>query len=184
MALFFEVSAVVRTRRADMGLTQAALARLCGLSRATINQVEAASIKDLSLTRVSRLLGVLGLSMTVSAPRVRSAVDVNARSAGRSAVRAGAAGIKLPALDLAARTASVSYRRTVSAKQLREALLGGKLPRWFEPHLGTLLDEAPVTLLAAVVEQLHQEGHVDRTQIWKRMRVLAHEHQSLRDLWQ
>lgn len=45
MSPLAELSTVVRTRRADMGLTQAALARLSGLSRATVNQLEAASLQ-------------------------------------------------------------------------------------------------------------------------------------------
>ena len=128
---------------------------------------------------------MLGLSMTVSPPRAKdigySTVRTAAHTMTGAAVRAGS---KLPALDLAAGTASVSYRRVVSADQLRQALLGGTISRPFEPHLGTLLDEAPVALLASVVEQLHREEGVDRTQVWKRMRELARARQSLRDLWQ
>ena len=185
MSPLLEVSAAVRTRRADMGLTQTALARLCGLSRATVNQVETAAIKDLSLMRVGRLLGVLGLSMTVSPPRPRnlgySGVRTAARAVTGAAVRAAS---KMPALEMAARTASVSYRRVISADQLRQALLGGKISRPIEPHLGTLLDEAPVALLASVVEQLHREDGADRSPVWKRLRELAQTRQSLRDLRQ
>lgn len=181
MLPLLEVSAAVRTRRADMGLTQTALARLCGLSRATINQVERAAIKDLSLTRVGRLLGALGLAMMVSPPRTREPGHTNARTADRGAPGAGE---RMPALELAASTASVSYRKVIKANVLRQTLLGAKISRPFEPHLGTLLDEAPVALLASVVEQLHREEGVDRTRIWKRMRELAQTRQSLRDLWQ
>jgi len=47
----------------------------------------------------------------------------------------------------------------------------------------TLLEEAPVSLLAAVVEELHEELGVDRTQVWKKMRTLAHQFKSSRELW-
>lgn len=162
MSTLAELSTVVRTRRTDMGLTQAALARLSGLSRATVNQLEAASLQDLSLVRVSRPLGVLGLSVTVSAQRP---------SAG-----------KTPALELAARSASVSYRQPPTAGILRAALLQGQVPPTFQPHVATLQDEATPALLAAVVEQLHAQEGVPRAQVWARMRELARGFKSARDL--
>lgn len=162
MSTLAELSTVVRTRRADMGLTQAALARLSGLSRATVNQLEAASLQDLSLQRVSRLLGVLGLSVTV-APQPTVG--------------------KTPALELAARSASVSYRQPLTAAALRAALLQGRVPPAFQPHLATLLDEATPALLAAVVEQLHAQEGVPRAEVWARMRELARDFKSARGLW-
>ena len=53
MSAITEFSSAVRTRRADMGLTQTALAGLSGLSRATINQLENGTLQDLSLKRVA-----------------------------------------------------------------------------------------------------------------------------------
>jgi transcriptional regulator with XRE-family HTH domain len=162
MSTLAELSTVVRTRRADMGLTQAALARLSGLSRATVNQLEGSSLQDLSLVRVSRLLGVLGLSVTV---------------APQPAVG------KTPALELAARSASVSYRQPLTASVLRAALLQGRVPAAFQPHVATLLDEATPALLAAVVEQLHAQEGVPRAEVWARMRELARGSKSARGLW-
>lgn len=168
MSAIQELGSSVRTRRSDMGLTQTTLAKLSGLSRATVNQVENGTINDLSLTRASRLLGVLGLSMTVTTPRPRHLNNRDAKSS---------------ALDLAARTAGVSYRVAMSADQLRDSLSTGVVPPEFMPHVHTLLEEAPVSLLAAVVEELHEELGVDRTQVWKRMRTLAHQFKSSRELW-
>lgn len=162
MSTLAELSTVVRTRRADMGLTQAALARLSGLSRATVNQLEAASLQDLSLVRVGRLLGVLGLSVMV-APQPTVG--------------------KTPALELAARSASVSYRQPLTAGVLRAALLQGRVPAAFQPHVATLLDEATPALLAAVVEQLHVHEGVPRAEVWARMRELARGFKSVRGLW-
>lgn len=90
---------------------------------------------------------------------------------------------KVPGLDLAARTASVSYHCIMGADQLRQALLGEDIPPVFAPHLGTLLDEATASLLTSVVEQIHREAGVDRSAVWKRMRELAQLRQSLCDLW-
>ena len=48
-----ESGAAVRVRRMDMGLTQTALARIGGLSRATINQLEAGAVKNLSVNKLA-----------------------------------------------------------------------------------------------------------------------------------
>ena len=170
MSPLFELSTAVRTRRSDMGLTQLTLAMLSGLSRATVNQLEKGTIKDLSLTRAARLLDVLGLSMAIAPPRPRPA----SRDRDKE---------KSTALDLAARTASVSYQASISASQLREALTSGALAPAYQPHVYALLDEAPVSLLAAVAEQLHRDVGVERAQVWKRMRALAHQLKSSREIW-
>ncbi|MFZ4287522.1 helix-turn-helix domain-containing protein [Variovorax sp. HJSM1_2] len=68
-----ELSQAVRTRRLDVGWSQATLARMSGLSRTTINQVERGTMKDLSISRINALLTSLGLSLKISPahPRVR-----------------------------------------------------------------------------------------------------------------
>ena len=170
MSPIFELSTSVRTRRSDMGLTQLTLAMLSGLSRATVNQLEKGTIKDLSLTRAARLLDVLGLSMAIAPLRPRPA----SRDRDKE---------KSTALDLAARTASVSYRASISAAQLREALTSGALAPAYQPHVYALLDEAPVSLLASVAEQLHRDAGVERAHVWKQMRVLAHQLKSSRAIW-
>lgn len=168
MSAILELSAAVRTRRSDMGLTQTALAKLSGLSRATVNQVENGTIHDLSLTRAAKLLGNLGLSLAVTAPRRKSHSQTTP---------------KRSALEIAARTASVSYRVSVTADQLREVFTTDCLSTDLMPHVYTLLEEAPVSLLASVVEELHLEKGVERTQFWKKMRELARRLKSSRELW-
>src|SRR5262245_32045264 len=113
-----ELGIAVRTRRSDMGLTQMALATLSGLSRATVNQVETGTINDLSLTRAARLLEALGLSMAIATPRP-------------GPQNRGLPKQKSDALDIAARTASVSFRTPVNAADLREALRTGTLASAF-----------------------------------------------------
>jgi len=168
MSTIQELGSSVRTRRSDMGLTQTTLAKLSGLSRATVNQVENGTINDLSLTRASKLLEVLGLFITVAAPRPGQFISRDSTSS---------------ALELAARTASVSYRMSIDADQLRESLTTGVVPRQFMPHVHTLLEEAPASLLARVVEELHEGLGLDRTQGWKKMRTLAQQFKSSRELW-
>jgi hypothetical protein len=47
-----------------------------------------------------------------------------------------------------------------------------------------LLDDAPASLLAAVVETLHSEKGVPRVEVWSSIRRLAKQVKSRRDLWQ
>lgn len=169
MTPILELGFAVRTRRSDMGLTQSSVAALSGLSRATVNQLEKGTVKDLSLTRAARLLDVLGLSMSIASPRTSRQTDRLK---------------KRPALEIAARTASVSYKVPVGAQQLRDALMAGTLSADISPHVYALLDEAPVSLLASIVEQLHEEGGIERAKVWKQMRDLAHQLKSSREIWQ
>ena len=165
-----ELSQTVRQRRTDMALTQTALAQLSGLSRATINQIENGSIRDLSLARTARLLGVVGLTVHVSPAR-----SAEHPSAPRRHQRG--------ALELAAQTASVSFRQPLQPGQLREALCTGVLEPDFVPQVFALLDEAPVALLARVVEELHAAQGLARAKIWATMRQLARQLKSGRALW-
>ncbi|WP_440534505.1 helix-turn-helix domain-containing protein [Variovorax sp. YR566] len=140
-----------------MGLTQDLLARISGLSRSTVNAVERQSISNLSIAKAVALLESIGLSMNVTVNR--SAMSPFRKSAPLSR----------SALERAAATASVSFEHAMNAKQLEVALLTG---------------EAPVSLLAKVVDQIHIEKAMPRAQVWNQMRNLAHELQCYRLLWQ
>ena len=170
MSSLTDLATSVRARRADMGLSQATLARLTGLSRATVNQVENGSLNDLSLTRTERLLDVLGLSLRIEAARAR-----------RSAHEAIA---KPNAVDIAARTASTSYTRALRPDTLRRIVLDEAIPEGFEPHLRSLLDEAPMSLLGQFVEQVHAESGRERAGLWAALRRLARSLQCGRPFWQ
>jgi transcriptional regulator with XRE-family HTH domain len=169
MATILELSKAVHVRRSEIGLTQSDLAKLSGLSRQTINQVENGTVKDLSLNRAEKLAGVLGLSLHVEQPHAKQSVRSGAR---------------ISPLARAAHTASVSYRNTLAPAQLRRMLVDGNASPGYAPHLHALLDEAPVSLLASLVEQLHQESAIDRETLWKNFRSLARGLKSKRDLWQ
>jgi transcriptional regulator with XRE-family HTH domain len=164
-----ELSTAVKTRRSEIGLSQTALARLAGLSRATVNQIENGSFKDLSLHRAARLLNTLGLSLTVSPAHPKR---------GNTGVRPASP------LDIAARSASVSYRSVMRGSQLKAILSTGKIPTRLEPHMNVLLEEASVRMLASVVEQIHVEDDVPRTELWTRLRALAEQLGCVRDLWE
>ena len=88
MTTLHELGNAVHARRSEMGLTQARLAALSGLTRQTVNQVENGTVVDLSLNRASRLAEVLGLSLAVRDPRMQEADKPGARSFLQKALRA------------------------------------------------------------------------------------------------
>lgn len=164
---FSEISSAVRTRRSDMGLTQARLADLCGLSTATVELLESGAIGELNWAHAVRLLSAIGLSVHVSNPR-----PTKRQWEGR-----------IPALDVAARSASTSYKEILPVEDLRTALLTATYPKNFLPHVRTYLDEAHISQIADVVEQLHFETKVDRVELWKRMRSMARVAGTAREIW-
>jgi transcriptional regulator with XRE-family HTH domain len=164
MNALLELGCAVRERRQDMGMTQATLARLSGLSRATVNQLENATAKELGIARAQRVMAVVGLSVVVT----------GARNSARSAT---------PALLKAARAASVSYREVMGAETLAAALGGDAVPVAFMPHVRSLLEEASVALLAEVVEDLHARRGTPHADVWRRMRQLAQEFMVSREIW-
>jgi len=155
-----EIGLLVRQRREELGLSQARLARLAGLSRATINQLETGAIVDLGVSKLAQLLDLLGLSLRAEHP---------------TGPRRG--------LEAICRTASVSYRQSLTPQQLSKALASGELPPEWLPHVSTMLDEAPAKFIVAAVEEAaHARGVPART-VWQHVLRWAHELGSPRSAW-
>jgi transcriptional regulator with XRE-family HTH domain len=154
-----ELSQAVRARRSDMGLTQTELARLSGLSRATVNQVENGTLKDLSLTRTAKLLTTLGLSITISPARPKRLPSVRKPS--------------MPALTQASQSASVSYSQSLPPEILEEALASCVVPPDYAPHLNAFLEDTSTALLANVVEEVHAKRGIERQVLWSALKGLA-----------
>jgi len=100
-------------------------------------------------------------------------------SCRKQAARAPAAS----ALSLAAQMANVSFRNGISAEQLQDVICHTSVPMHLMPQVYTFLEEAPVSLLARVVEELHSDCAIERWQIWQNMRDLARSLKSSRALW-
>ena len=110
---FSAIGLAVHIRRSDMGLTQERVAELCGLSPSLVEKLENGSIGELDWAHAVRLLSVLGLSVHVSNPRSTR----RQREEGT------------PSLEVAARSASTSYKGIISAEELRIALLTTTYPK-------------------------------------------------------
>lgn len=155
-----DIGHLVQARREALGLSQARLARLGGLSRATINQLENGSLVDLGAAKLMALLNLLGMDLAaqIRAPRVR-------------------------ALALLSQTASVSYKTALVPEALARALVDGALPAALVPQVATLLDEAPLSLIVASVEEVAARTHTPPKTMWKHLTAWAHELQSPRAAW-
>jgi transcriptional regulator with XRE-family HTH domain len=157
----------VLLRRQALGLTQGALARLSGLSRATVNALERGSLGDLSVGRLDRLLQIVGLRLQWATPPAAL----------------GTVAAQRRALQTAAQTASVSYRQPLPARTLAAALASGELPTEFIAHMATLLDEAPLPIVVAAVEAAALQADVPAARVWKHIGAWAGALQSPRKEW-
>lgn len=155
-----EIGRMVRQRREDLGLSQARLARIAGLSRATINQLETGTIVDLGVSKLAHLLDLLGLSLRAE----------QQTSKGRG-------------LRTISQTSSVSYKRSLTPKLLAAALASGELPAQWMPHVSTMLDEAPAKFIVSAVEEAASSQGVSAKVVWQHLLRWAHELKSPRSAW-
>lgn len=142
----------VKSRRKAIGLTQEHLGRLAGLSRETVQRLEAGTLNDLGFQRVSQLLSVIGLDFET--------LSIESRR-------------KKKGLWMAARSASVSYKGDLSPSMLETTLATGLVPHGFEAHIGHLLDETPVEVVVMAVEEAAEHEAVSPSSIWAQVAQLA-----------
>ena len=155
-----DIGLLIQARREALGLSQVRLARLSGLSRATINQLENGSLVDLGTHRLLGLLQLLGMDLTAQTRKPSS-----------------------QALTLLSQTASVSYKTPLMPDALAQALVSGDLPDALLPQVSTLLDEAPLPLIVSGLEEVAQRTHTPPKALWKNLTNWAQALQSPRAAW-
>lgn len=164
----YELAQTARTRRLEIGLSIDAVAGLAGVPLAVVDQIESAGGGEVRVLDVAAVLGVLGLSLKL--PRPHPPINRSGKS-------------EMSPLAIAARTASTSYRHKATPEAVKAALASGSVDEAFGVHVATLLDEAPVSLLAEAVEQVHAEVGISRELIWGNMRRIAGQLRVRRPLW-
>ena len=119
-----------------------------------------ATIKDLGAAKLLVMLDLLGLQL-------------------------GATSQKRPrnALQLVSQSASVSYKNSLAPSALAGALVDGHLPPGITPQVATLLDEAPLPLIVATVEEVAAASQCPAKTLWKHMFQWAHDLHSPRPVW-
>ena len=154
------VGQTIKARRQALGMSQERLAKLCGLSRATINQLECGALHDLGASKLFHILGLLGIG-----------IDLHPKTG------------QTHALTLVSQTASVSYNTTLQPDTLGQALLSGQYPPSMTPHFATLLDETPLSLIVGAVQEVAQNNPQTAKQVWKHLCKWAREFGSPRQVW-
>lgn len=155
-----DIGQLVHTRRIALGLSQAQLAAMSGLSRATINQLEGGSLVDLGAAKLIALLDLVGINL-----------DAGARKGHQGA------------LQSVNQSASVSYKTLLNPAALAAALVDGALPKQLTPHIATLLDEAPMSLIVAAVEEVATASSMSPKLLWKHVFNWAKALHSPRGAW-
>ncbi len=155
-----DIGQLVHARRLALGLSQAQLATMGGLSRATVNQLENGSLVDLGAAKLIGLLDLVGINL-----------DAGTRKGHKHA------------LQSVSQSASVSYKTMLEPAELAAALVGGELPKGITPHISTMLDEAPLSLIVAAVEEVASSSSMAPKLLWKHLFHWARDLQSPRRVW-
>lgn len=154
-----EIGFAIRQARLARHLTQAELAHAAGLTRTTLNQLENGVVRDLGVRKLQAVLDELKLTLSVQSALAGRGPDP---------------------FKLACKTASVSYRNELTVDELIRGLLSGKVPAGRRRHFRTLLDEAPTSLLQALIRETglwSKPGKVE-----KNLMRIAHDVGALRDI--
>lgn len=155
-----EIGLKVSDRRIALGLSQDRLAKLCSLSRPTIHHLEAGTLNDLGAAKLFALVSLLGLNVTIQEHEN-----------------------KQDALEMASKTASVSYKSNLKSTDLSHALAYGDVPDNIYPHIASFLDEAPLDLIIAAVEEAAHLNQVSPKAIWVNIYTWVSEMNSPRRAW-
>lgn len=155
-----EIGQLVQARRLALGLSQARLASMSGLSRATINQLETGSLVDLGAAKLIALLDLVGINL-----------DAGTRKGHKHA------------LQSVSQSASVSYKTLLDPDALAAAMVDGAIPERLTPHIATLLDEVPLSLIVAAVEEVALSSSKSPKLLWKHLFHWAKDLQSPRGVW-
>jgi transcriptional regulator with XRE-family HTH domain len=155
-----DIGQLVHARRTALGLSQAQLAAMSGLSRATVNQLEGGSLVELGAAKLITLLDLVGLRL-----------DAGTRKCLKHA------------LQSVSSSASVSYKTVLDPAVLAAALVDGALPEGMTPHIATLLDEAPLSLIVAAVEEVARTSGTPPKLLWRHVFHWARDLHSPRGVW-
>lgn len=147
-----QLGSTIRSARVASGISQAQLAQMVGVSRATINYAEQGR-SAIGADALLRILRPLGLSITATQFR-EGHVDTSA-------------------VELLAAGASVSFREKIPAAAVERALLTGQLDATWLPHIATIIDEASDAMLLRAVREASLSMSVPAATLWRNLKSLA-----------
>lgn len=159
-----QLGAVIKQARSASGLSQAELARLASISRATLNALESGKLSELGISKILNLLDIFGLQLQMS--------DIPGKPAFPD-----------DAVMKIAKSANVSYRKTLSPAMLENSLCSGSMPQGFEAQLLYLIDEAPESMIMDAIREVARKNQIRPRKVWLNLLNMAEQVQSPRRLW-
>ncbi|MXN76306.1 helix-turn-helix domain-containing protein [Burkholderia sp. 4701] len=155
----YEIGQAVAARRTELELTRAQLAKLAGLSRFTVNQLETGRLKDLGINKLIPLLGVLGIELTIlTRPEQRG-------------------------LYKATTSANVSYKGNLTERLLMDAMATGQVPKGYESQFSVILDEVPAPVVIQAAEEAAVRSGTPLRNIWKHLGIWSKDLRLYRGVW-
>lgn len=164
MPLKHELSTLVARRLDDMGLTHVRLAKLAQVRAEAVEDLLGTGDSEISIAEAESIANAVGLAIGVLGHRREKDGDAKA-------------------FDFAAQTASTSYRDTVPVSAVIDTLVTGIVPGDYRPHIRTLLDEAPIGLLARLADEICRYSGIAPQMTWQVMRRVATELACSRSIW-
>ncbi|KUY86458.1 XRE family transcriptional regulator [Burkholderia cepacia] len=155
----YEIGQAVAKRRAELDLTQAQLAKLAGLSRFTVNQLEAGKVKDLGINKLIPLLSVLGIELLALPRQAHNG------------------------LYKAVVSANVSCKGELTERLLADALITGHIPEGYESPFSVILDEVPLPVVVKAAEEAAERSGTPLRTIWKNLAAWSKDLHLYREVW-
>ena len=144
------VGELVRERRRASGLSQKDLARLAGISRATLNYLENEPDSDMGAVKLLALLDVLGVRLSF-APDGPEQDEATVDEALRSIPKAS----------------------RIARAVLVEALVTGRPPVGQEPALAAFMEKASLAAVLAAARLAGADPSTNPKAVWKHVGTLA-----------
>lgn len=146
-----ELGATIRHARQTSGISQAQLAAMTGISRATLNYAEQGR-SALGADALLRILDVVGLRILPIPAQRQDAV---------------------PAVALLADGASVSFKESIPASVVERILAAGAFDEQWLPHVARIVDEASDATLLRAVREVSSKTSIPASRVWRNLRDLA-----------
>jgi transcriptional regulator with XRE-family HTH domain len=156
-----EIGLKVAQRRIELGLSQERLAKLSELSRSTIHHLEHGSLNEIGAAKLFKLLELLNIKLKTEDQFV-----------------------KKHAVEMATQSVSVSYKRKISSENLVRSLMTGEIQPNSLPHIATLVDELPLSLIVLLVKEIADSNKIPPKKIWSHIYNWANTFKSPRLAWQ
>lgn len=155
---------VIRAYRKASGISQKELARMGGISRATLNYLESGREIEIGAGKLFTLLDLLGIRLELASEPDVAADESTVGSTIDNLLGAQDAGLP----------------RDV----LMEALASGRIPKEFRAQFTAYLDQAPDEAVLATIRSAARHADTSPRAIWKNARSMAKALDSQRPIWQ